>query len=170
MRMAGWPDREFDEFVLARLAGLVRFAYALTGDLGHAEDIVQTALVKTYLATRRRVPDDPEAYVRRAVVTANLSRFRRRRVVEDLVDVVPDRAGGLAEVPVEQRESVTALLSALTPRQRTVMVLRYQEDWSEAQIASAMGVSTGTVKTLASRALTTLRASTTATTEQRTGS
>ena len=170
MRVAGWPDGEFDEFVLARLAGLVRFAYALTGDLGHAEDVVQTALVKTYLATRRRVPDDPEAYVRRAVVTANLSRFRRRRVVEDLVDVVPDRSGPSDGEPVEQTAAIAELLAGLTPRQRTVMVLRYQEDWSEAQIAAAMGVSTGTVKTLASRALTSLRASTTDTTEQRTGS
>jgi RNA polymerase sigma-70 factor (sigma-E family) len=171
MHVAGWSDGEFDAFVLARLAGLVRFAYALTGDLGHAEDVVQTALEKTYLATRRRVPDDPEAYVRRAVVTANLSRFRRRRVVEDLIDVVPDVPGGRVDGSgLEQRESVAALLADLTPRQRTVMVLRYQEDWSEAQIASAMGVSTGTVKTLASRALTSLRASTTATTEQRTGS
>lgn len=155
--MAGWPDQDFDAFVTARVSALVRFAYALTGDVGHAEDIVQTALVKTYLATRRRVPDDPDAYVRRAVVNANLSRFRRRRVVEDLVDVVPDRAGDEDLERVAQQEALAARLAGLSRRQRTVMVLRYQEDWSEAQIAAAMGISPGTVKTLASRALGILR-------------
>jgi RNA polymerase sigma-70 factor (sigma-E family) len=167
--VAGWADAEFDAFVAARLPTLVRFAYALTGDVGHAEDVVQTALVKTYLATRRREPDDPDAYVRRAVVTANLSRFRRRRVVEDLVDVVPETAATDSGAGSSgHREAVRVLLETLSPRQRTVMVLRYQEDWSEAQIAAAMGVSPGTVKTLASRALTRLRA--TVQTTERAGS
>jgi RNA polymerase sigma-70 factor (sigma-E family) len=156
--VAGWPVAEFDAFVASRLPALVRFAYALTGDLGHAEDLVQTALVKTYLATRRRAPDAPEAYVRRAIVTANLSRFRRRRVVEDLVDVLPEAPGAALQRPSERQEALNLLLAGLSPRQRTVMVLRYQQDWPETQIAAAMGVSTGTVKTLASRALTRLRA------------
>src|SRR4051812_39791145 len=88
--MGGWPVEEFDGFVAARLPALVRFGYGLTGDLGHAEDLVQTALLKSYRASRRHQLDDPEAYVRRAIVTANVSRFRRRRVVEDLVEVVPE--------------------------------------------------------------------------------
>jgi RNA polymerase sigma-70 factor (sigma-E family) len=167
VRVAGWPDQEFDAFVVSRLPALVRFSYALTGDLGHAEDLVQTALVKTYLATRRRMPDAPEAYVRRAIVTANLSRFRRRRVVEDLVDLLPEKPAAAHERPSEQREALSLLLAELSPRQRTVMVLRYQEDWPESEIAVAMGVSSGTVKTLASRALTKLRA--TAPTAERTG-
>ncbi len=156
--MSGWTEREFDAFVASRLPRLVRFGHALTGDLGHAEDIVQTALAKTYSATRRRTLDDPDAYVRRAVVTANLSRFRRRRVVEDLVDVVPEVAAADQGAGFETREAVQALLAGLSPRQRTVLVLRYQEDWSEQDIAAAMGVSTGTVKTLASRAMARLRA------------
>ena len=155
--MTGWSEQEFDAFVVSRLPRLVRFAFALTGDLGHAEDVVQTALAKTYAATRRRSLDDPEAYVRRAVVTANLSRFRRRRVVEDLVDVVPEETDGEQESVLEQREAVRELLASLSPRQRTVLVLRYQEDWTEQEIAEAMGVSPGTVKTLASRGLTRLR-------------
>jgi RNA polymerase sigma-70 factor (sigma-E family) len=167
VRVAGWPDRDFDAFVASRLPALVRFAYALTGDLGHAEDLVQTALVKTYLATRRRAPDAPEAYVRRAVVTANLSRFRRRRVAEDLVDVLPEAPGAAPQRPGEQQEALELLVAGLSPRQRTVMVLRYQFDWPEAQIAVAMGVSPGTVKTLASRALARLRA--TMPTTERTG-
>lgn len=165
--MAGWPVREFDAFVAARLPALVRFAYALTGDVGHAEDLVQTALVKTYLATRRKAPDAPEAYVRRAIVTANLSRFRRRRVAEDLVDLVPESPAAAPPPAREQREALDVLLAGLSPRQRTVMVLRYQLDWPEAEIAAAMGVSAGTVKTLAFRALSTLRA--TVTTTERTG-
>jgi RNA polymerase sigma-70 factor (sigma-E family) len=167
VRVAGWPDQEFDAFVASRLPALVRFSYALTGDLGHAEDLVQTALAKTYLATRRRTPDAPEAYVRRAIVTANLSRFRRRRVAEDLVDLLPDTPAAAHERPSEQRAALDLLLSGLSPRQRTVMVLRYQEDWPEAEIAVAMGVSPGTVKTLASRALAKLRA--TLPTTERTG-
>lgn len=167
VRVAGWPVSEFDAFVASRLPALVRFAYALTGDLGHAEDLVQTALVKTYLATRRRVPDSPEAYVRRAIVNANLSRFRRHRVAEDLVDVLPEPPGAAQQRPSEQRAALEVLLAGLSPRQRTVVVLRYQQDWSEAEIAAAMGVSSGTVKTLASRALTKLRA--TALSAERTG-
>jgi RNA polymerase sigma-70 factor (sigma-E family) len=155
--VGGWSEQEFDAFVASRLPQLVRFAFALTGDLGHAEDVVQTALAKTYSATRRHDLDDPEAYVRRAVVTANLSRFRRRRVVEDLVDVVPEESVAEQEPVLEQREAVQALLAALSSRQRTVLVLRYQEDWSETEIAAALGVSPGTVKTLASRALSRLR-------------
>ena len=157
--MAGWSDRDFDAFVAARLPALVRFAYALTGDLGHAEDVVQSALVKTYLATRRQVPDDPEAYVRRAVVTTNISRFRRRRVVEHLVDVAPESAEQVAvEAALDNQAAFAALVGDLSPRQRTVLVLRYQQDWSEAQIAEAMGVTTGTVKSLASRVVRSLRA------------
>lgn len=157
--MAGWSDQEFDEFVSARMAALVRFAYALTGDVGHAEDVVQTALTKTYMATRRQAPDDPDAYVRRAVVNTNLSRFRRRRVVEDLVDVIPDSSPPGDSAHPEPGSRLQDLVAHLSPRQRTVLVLRYQEDWPEAQIAFAMGVSVGTVKTLASRGLAALRAS-----------
>ena len=59
--MAGWPEEEFDEFVAARLAVLVRFAYRFTGDLGHAQDLVQSALLSVYVRSRRRKPDAPEA-------------------------------------------------------------------------------------------------------------
>jgi RNA polymerase sigma-70 factor (sigma-E family) len=155
--MAGWPDQEFDAFVASRLPSLVRFAYSLTHDLGLAEDLVQTALMKSYRASRRHRLENPEAYVRRAVVTANVSRWRRPHVVEHLVDVVPEPAADQPGDRLEQHQTMLELLRELTPRQRTVIVLRYQEDWSEAQIADAMGVHVGTVKTLASRALDRLR-------------
>ena len=156
--MAGWSDERFDEFVTARLTALVRFGYALTGDLGHAEDLAQTALVNAYQRWRRVAPENPEAYVRRVMVNANISRFRRRRVVESLVETYPDFAaveGGQADV--ERRDQVRRMLATLSARQRTVLALRYYADLTEAEIAATMGVSAGTVKTLASRALAKLR-------------
>ena len=155
--MGGWLDVEFDAFVAARLPALTRFAYSLTGDQGHAEDVVQTALIKSYLATRRRCPDSPEAYVRRAVVSAHLARFRRRRVIEVLSPILPDQRAEQDTDHSEDVESIAERLAGLSPRQRTVMVLRYVEDWTESEIADAMGVTTGTVKTLAHRALARLR-------------
>jgi RNA polymerase sigma-70 factor (sigma-E family) len=157
--MAGWSDAEFDAFVAARQPSLLRFAYTLTGDAGHAEDVVQTALMKAYLATRRRPPDAPEAYVRQAIVRANIARFRRHRVPEVLSGAVPEQRSQHDDV--EQVDALDALahrLAGLSKRQRTVVVLRYVEDWSETEIATAMGVTVGTVKTLSHRALTHLRA------------
>ncbi len=154
--MAGWNDAEFDAFVGARMGALVRFAYALTGDLGHAEDLVQTALMRVY--RQRTRPDEPEWYVRRAIVNANLSRFRRRRVPESLVGVPPDVPAGVAEAPWEQAAALQRLLAGLSARQRAVLALRYGADQSEAEIARLLGVSPGTVKTTASRGLAKLRA------------
>jgi RNA polymerase sigma-70 factor (sigma-E family) len=157
--MAGWTDAEFDAFVAARMGALVRFAYALTGDVGHAEDLVQTGLIRMYLRARRVAPDEPERYMRRVLVNANLSRFRRRRVTEALVERLP-------EVPstdhvgtnVEQVDALRRLLADLPSRQRTALALRYSADLSEAEIAELMGISVGTVKSLASRGLARLRA------------
>jgi RNA polymerase sigma-70 factor (sigma-E family) len=160
--VTGWDEGLFDEFVAARMPALVRFGHALTGDLGHAEDLVQTALISAYYRWRRVPPDNPEAYVRRVMVNANISRFRRRRVVESLVDTVPEPPGPL-ESPehdhVVERDEVRRLLASLSPRQRTVLALRYYADMTEAEIATTMGVREGTVKTLAARALARLRRS-----------
>lgn len=157
--MAGWSDAEFDAFVGARMGSLVRFAYGLTGDLGHAEDLVQTALIKVYLRSRRMVPDDPDRYVRRAIINANLSRFRRHRIRESLVEVAPDQPESRSvEAPTEQADAVRELLAGLSPRQRTVVSLRYCADLSEAEVAELLGVSAGTVKALSSRGLAKLRA------------
>jgi RNA polymerase sigma-70 factor (sigma-E family) len=157
--VAGWSDAEFDAFVGARMGSLVRFAYSLTGDLGHAEDLVQTALVKVYLRSRRMVPDDPERYVHRAIINANLSRFRRHRIRESLVEAAPDQPESRSvEASTEQADAVRELLAGLSPRQRTVVGLRYCADLSEAEVAELLGVSAGTVKTLASRGLAKLRA------------
>lgn len=157
--MGSWSDADFDAFVGARMAALVRFAYALTGDLGHAEDLVQTALLKVYRRSRRMAPDDPERYVRQAIVNANLSRFRRHRVPESLVGRPPEDAGVTdPDSAGEQARAVLALLAGLSPRQRTVLALRYGADLSEAETAELLGVTTGTVKSQASRGLARLRA------------
>jgi RNA polymerase sigma-70 factor (sigma-E family) len=156
--VAGWSDADFDAFVGARMGALVRFAYALTGDLGHAEDLVQTALLRVYRRGRRVAPDNPEQYVRRAIVNANLSRFRRRRVPESLVARLPERGAADPEPASEQAAALAGLLAGLSPRQRTVLALRYGADLSEAETAALLGISTGTVKSVASRGLARLRA------------
>jgi RNA polymerase sigma-70 factor (sigma-E family) len=166
--MAGWSDAEFDAFVTARMGPLIRFAYALTGDLGHAEDLVQTALMRVYVRARRVAPDDPERYIRRVVINANVSRFRRRRVTESLVDRTPDVASpDRTEQPAEETDTLRRLLAVLPPRQRTVLALRYSADMSEAEIAQLMGISPGTVKSLASRGLARLRTEITITERER---
>lgn len=157
--MTSWSDADFDAYVGARMGALVRFAYALTGDLGHAEDLVQTALLRVYRRSRRMVPDDPERYVRQAIVNANLSRFRRHRVPESLVGRPPERDEVIdQDSPDEQSRALLRLLAGLSPRQRTVLALRYGADLSEAETAELLGVTVGTVKSLASRGLAKLRA------------
>ena len=105
------------------------------------------------------MPDAPEAYVRRAILNAFLSGKRRRRVAEDLVETVPDAGDRRETEPgsFEQREALLQLLTGLSARQRAVLVLRYLEDWSEAQIADALGMTVSAVKKQASRGMAALR-------------
>ncbi|KPM53648.1 RNA polymerase subunit sigma-24 [Frankia sp. R43] len=154
--------REFREYFAARLPGLLRLAYLMTGDVVEAEDLTQTALAGTFVAWRRvRASDSPDAYVRRVLVNAQRRRFRRRRVPETLVSAVPDQAAGVAGgemSAVEDRADLARALSALPARQRAVVVLRYCEDLPEARVAQILGCSVGSVKTHASRGLARLRA------------
>jgi RNA polymerase sigma-70 factor (sigma-E family) len=159
-------DETFSAFVAARSPHLLRTAYLLTGDRGQAEDLVQTALAKTYLAWDRIADIDAvEAYVRRTMITTNISWWRRRRVRELSVAEVPDAPtwGDEADLAVE-RESLWRLLEGLPPKQRTALVLRYWAGLSEAEIAYEMKCAPGTVKTHASRGLAALRESLTAAT------
>ena len=97
---------------------------------------MQTALVKVYLRSRHMAPEDAERYVRRAIINANLSRFRRHRVRESLVDVTPDRPEAQpVESGLDQAEGVRELLAGLSRRQRAVLGLRYGADLSEAEVA-----------------------------------
>lgn len=155
--MDAWSDQDFDAFVADRLPALVSFAYRLTFDLGHAQDLVQTALLSVLMRSRRHRPDSPEPYVRRAIVNAFLSQRRRRTVAEDLVALVPDGRLPHSDPEWEQRDDFQQMVVGLSPRQRAVVMLRYCEDWSDDQVAEALGVSVGTVKKLSARALATLR-------------
>ncbi|WP_416901232.1 SigE family RNA polymerase sigma factor [Micromonospora echinospora] len=151
-------EEEFREFVAARSGALLRTAYLLAGDWATAEDLLQTALTKTYLAWKRNGGIDAvEPYARRVLVNTSTSWWRRRWHGERPTEVLPERA---ATDEIEQqldRDLLWRHLRALPARQRAVLVLRYYEDLSEAQTAAMLGISVGTVKSQTSRALNTLR-------------
>lgn len=151
-------DAEFAAYMSARQPTLLRTAFLLTGDAHTAEDIVQTALAKLYLAWDRvQKRETLDAYVRRIVVNEAKTLFRRPwRRRERATEVLPER--GIEETYDDGLAGqVWAVVSTLPPRQRAVIVLRYYEQLSEAEIAQALGISEGTVKSQASRALATLR-------------
>ena len=165
-------DEEFRDFMHGRWPAMVRLAYALTGDQGHAEDVAQTAFARAYASWPKvRRSGNPEAYVRRIVINENLNRFRKHRVAERLTDTLPDSVSGAlsgslaaagavdATRQYDDRSALIAALQRLGPRQRAVIVLRYWMDLTEAEIAAALGCSVGTVKSQAARALATLRQS-----------
>lgn len=148
---------EFDEFVVARGAALLRTAYLLTGDRHMAEDLVQAALTKTFKHWSRVRDGSPEAYVRQVMVRENISWWRRRRVVETPMADVPEHAASGTGSDIDRRVSLDAALRLLSSQQRAVLVLRYYDDLTERQAADALGCSIGTVKTQAHRALKRLR-------------
>jgi RNA polymerase sigma-70 factor (sigma-E family) len=150
---------DFSAFAVSRWPGLVRLAFGLTGDRWMAEDIAQTTLAKAYVAWRRvSRADDPDAYLRRILVNASKRRFRRRRVTEQPGDPPETAVDGPADL-VSERAALLAALRQLPPRQRAVVVLRYWEDLTDAQIAAALGCSPGTVRSQLARALAKLRVS-----------
>jgi RNA polymerase sigma-70 factor (sigma-E family) len=147
----------FNEFVVGRSTRLLRTAYLLTQDWALAEDLLQTTLVKAWSAWPR-IEGDPEPYVRRILVNTQASWWRRRWRGEQPTDELPEPV--TATDPHERRddrEHLWQALRRLPARQRAVLVLRYFEDLSEAEIADTMGVSVGTVKSQASKALAKLR-------------
>ena len=162
--MSAQSDEEFREFMRGRWPAMVRLAYGLTGDQGHAEDVAQAAFARAYASWSRVArTGDPDAYVRKIVINENRSRFRKRRVTESLVGAMPERPGQLAaDATADALSDSSALMNALRklgPRQRAVIVLRYWMDMSEAETAAALNCSVGTVKSQASRALAALRVS-----------
>lgn len=149
------PDG-FREFVEARSRGLLRFAWLLTGDWQTAEDLVQTALAKSWPHWNRLVRRDrPELYVRKVMLTTYLSWRSRRSASEVPVAEVYETANH--GVDSELRHVLVGALRGLPPRQRAVIVLRYFEDLTELETAATLGCSVGTVKTHASRAMAHLR-------------
>ncbi len=153
----------FENFVAARGQALWRSAWLLVGDADLAEDLVQTALTKTWPKYQQivRQGGSLEAYVRRTQLTTFLSWRRRRwRGEESHADLPGGEGAGEDEGQrAEIRQDVLRALASLPPRQRAVVVLRFFEDLTERETASRMGCSVGTVKTHQSRALQTLRTS-----------
>ncbi len=153
-------DTDFTSFFEATWPRLFRTAVAITGDRGSAEDALQTAFAKAYAAwSRVSSADHPEAYVRRMLVNEIISArrhgwWRRERPHEH---VEPSTVTSSPESAVVDRDLLWAAVQLLPLRQRAVVVLRYYEDLSEADIAETLGCSRGTVKSQASAALANLR-------------
>lgn len=152
-------EADYEEFYASAWPRLYRLTYAISGDVGRAEDAVQSALAKAYASWRRVTSaEHPEAYVRRMAVNEVLGVRRRGWWKSERPGHVPDVGlPGSTEQEVVDRSALWQALSTLAPRQRAVLVLRYYEDLSEQQIAEVLGCSRGTVKSQASNALATLR-------------
>jgi len=154
--MASYDEAAFDDFVRTRSAALLRTAYLLTRDHQLAEDLLQTALFKA-AKSWERIEGTPEPYVRRILYTENISCWRRRR---HLVETHRSPADDLPrpEPDVELHVTLERALDQLTPKQRTVLVLRYYEDLTEVETARVLGIGVGTVKSTHRQALHRLRA------------
>jgi RNA polymerase sigma-70 factor (ECF subfamily) len=151
-------DEEFGEFVAARGRSLCRTAYLLTGDWQVGEDLVQEALTRTYLRRRRlRDAGALEPYARKVIVSLFLTSRRRQWHRELPYADVPDQAADDQLDGVLDRRGLWLALLELSPQQRAVLVLRYFEDMTEANIAAVLDCSPGAVKTHAARGLDRLR-------------
>jgi RNA polymerase sigma-70 factor (sigma-E family) len=151
-------DEDFAEFVTARWTSLYRLAYLLAASPTGAEDLLQTTLEVVYMNWSRigRL-EHAEAYVRRMLANTLVSSRRRAWVRERPTDELPEDADVSAEDPVLDRHLFWPLVCALPARQRAVIVLRYYEDLTEAQIAEVLGCAPGTVKSQSSAAIGALR-------------
>jgi RNA polymerase sigma-70 factor (sigma-E family) len=155
------PYSSFASYVKARQPVLLRTARSLTANPSDAEDLLQTALTKTYVAWDR-IEDHRalDGYVRRALLNTRTSQWRKRKVDEFACEELPEPEGLPSSDPAEQQALHDAMWRAimkLPARQRAMVVLRYYEDLSEARTAEVLGVSIGTVKSAVSRALGKLR-------------
>lgn len=136
----------------------IRLAFLLTGDRALAEDLVQEAFAR--LIGRLRHLRDPSAfgaYLRRTIVNLSTSHFRRRRVERAYLERVEDIPAAQANPNQELDETMHEALLRLPERQRAAIVLRFYEDLSDVQTAEVLRCSPGTVRSLVSRGMTTLR-------------
>jgi RNA polymerase sigma-70 factor (sigma-E family) len=155
----GGEAEGFAQFIEARQRALQRTAWLLTNDWALAQDLVQTALARSwpYWGKIRR-GDDPEIYVRRVMVNTWATWRRRRWRAEQPSGMLPDQpAPGDLAADVATRLALRSVLAALTQRQRAVVVLRLFDDLPEAQVAQILGCAPGTVKATMSQALARLR-------------
>ena len=156
-------QRDFDEFARASIPALVRFGRALTADLGRAEDLAQVALLRTHERWARLgdAGQEPLSYAKKVMVNQEISWRRLLSSRERPGDVPPETryagaADGVAD-GVAARHDLLALVRALPPRQRAVVVLRYYDDAADRDIADALGCTESTVRSLAAKALAALR-------------
>ncbi len=155
--MATRDTAAFAEFVAARSRALHRVAYLMVGEHALAQDLLQEALTKTYVAwPRLREVANAEAYTRRVITTTAISWRRKKSWHEQPHDALPDLIAAPSE-DTDTRAWVWAALQQLPPRQRAAVTLRYYEDLTEAQTADAMGCAVGTVKSQVAQALKKLR-------------
>ena len=153
----------FEEYAATAWPSLYRSAYLLAGNHADAEDVAQQTLIKVHGAwTKVAASDSPHAYVRRILTNTFLSSKRSKaRGLELLTDEMPERprdfGHGSGSAGPEEAWALWPHVTGLPPQQRAVIVLRYYEDLSEAEIAEVLGCSRGTVKSTAHRALKNLR-------------
>ncbi|NRQ33358.1 SigE family RNA polymerase sigma factor [Nonomuraea sp. NN258] len=149
-------DPQFAEFVAERGNALLRYGYVLTGNPHDAADLVQESLLKVRAAwPRLRRKDNPESYARTTMARLHLAAWRRLRR-ERLTGEPPDGAHH-DTLPSGDEQDMWQALAGLPRKQRAVLVLRYYEQLSDAEIADVLGISRGTVRSQASRALGKLR-------------
>jgi RNA polymerase sigma-70 factor (ECF subfamily) len=153
-------DQVLSDLVQQRGRQLTSYAYLLTGDVAAAQDLVQDALVKVFLRTRTGfTPDVAEAYVRRSIMSCYVDSYRRRRRLARLLRlVVPTDPGEEPELASAERIDLRAALGALSRQERAVVVLRYYEDLTIAEVAEQMQLAPGTVKRYLSNAVHRLEA------------
>jgi RNA polymerase sigma-70 factor (sigma-E family) len=149
----------YEEFVLARGHELTKFAHLLTSDRADAEDLVQDTLASAYAGWKRiERADSPEAYVRRMMVNRHISLWRRHRNRTVPRDELPETATPDTSGSTDLAHALLGIVRQLPPKQRAAVVLRYYADYTDADIADALGCSEGTVRSQIFRALNTLRA------------
>lgn len=160
--MKGVTAEGYETFVRSETSGLLRLAFLLTGDAHEAEDLLQDAML-TMLRhwDRVRGAAKPAAYARRVLVNAHIDRHRRRSTDElpastDTLTLL-DRSSAFEQEQVDDRHWILSVIRTLPSRQRAVVVLRYYEGQTDAEIAELMGIRRVTVRSLAARALAALR-------------
>ena len=157
--MSAERDEQFREFAAAARPSLVRTAFLLCGDADEAHDLVQLTLLRVHRrwSAIRRV-DDPQVYARRVLINLTASWWRRRlRVRLEPLDPCDAPSPGDATEQIDLRDQLWRAVHTLAPRTRAVLVLRYFEDMTEADVARVLDCSVGSVKSQASRGLASLR-------------
>ena len=155
---------EFTSYVEQSWSRLFRIAYALVGDVQEADELLQSTLVKVYVSWRRvERAETPDAYVRRIMINQASTLWRaekRRRQTRERVQEIPTEVTEPGR-DLAERDEMWELIQDLPPRQRAIVVLRYYEDLTELEIAEALEIAPGTVKSQANAAIAKLRTSVT---------